>query len=1031
MFAHTYKNKRKIGLAIGIFILCLLALRVGWLLYFNAPQYETAIKGSVDLRQKTLTEHETISLNGEWAFYPDTFMMEDAANDHQQQYLHVPGNWKETLKPIRGSAIGIGTYRLHILLPEQDDSIYGLLLKNFESYASVYVNGELINKHNLADKHPVQKVKTQGPMTVVFTTDAKEIDLVIQISNFDSADAGGLQGSVYFGLQAAIAKETAFSQSLQLLVSMIFFLHSIYALAIFFFSRGTYSKELLYFSLLLALNGLILLIDDHVLLQLPVENKYYIKFLFVVLIGLVLATLKFINELYRIRSRFSTVLFMLYIPIAIILMTTSALHLIPVQMLLGTYALIIAMQFLVPTISAVRKGNTDGIFILFYILCFISNGVWGIAIKANVVNIPYYPIDYIVSIMVIALLLFRRHMSVVRLNNEQRIKLEKADKQKDIFLANTSHELRNPLHGILNIAQAMLEDEASQLSNKSRSNLELLLQIGHRMTFTLNDLLDLNQLDEGRIQLNVKPIDVKSVTSGVIDMMHFMKNTSKLSITSHIPAAFPYVNADESRVIQILFNVMHNAVKFTDEGSITVSASHDDHEATISITDTGIGMSQDELDRIFHRYVHSDKDGQGGIGLGLNIAQQLIELHGGTVKVQSEVGKGTTVSFTLPLAHSATEYPVDLATAAASTSQHDDKETLTLHSDKQLNGNILIVDDDPINLKVIHSILEDQYHISTINNAEDALRMLHTGQWDLVISDVMMPHMSGYELCKEIRKQYTVAELPILLLTARNQTADIYTGFLVGANDYVAKPANTLELKARVHALITQNQANQERFRLEAAYLQAQIKPHFLYNTLNAIASLGEIDSNRMIELLNEFGNYLHRSFNTNNTKNLIPISDEFELIRSYLYIEGVRFEERLNVTWHIENLNDILIPPLSIQTLVENALSHGILQKDEGGTVHISVTNHADHHLIVIKDDGVGMTVEQIEEIISDENRHKQGIGIANTNRRLKQLFGEELRIESELNKGTTVSFRIPRASVLPASDSNLEKEQIDSGNR
>ncbi len=140
----------------------------------------------------------------------------------------------------------------------------------------------------------------------------------------------------------------------------------------------------------------------------------------------------------------------------------------------------------------------------FYLICFISNSIWGTAIKTLVVNIPYYPFDFFISIIVIALLLIRRHINVIRLNNEQYEKLVKLDVQKDIFLANTSHELRNPLHGILNITQSLLEREASQLSKKSKENLELLLQIGNRMAFTLNDLLDTNQLEEGQIQLNQK-----------------------------------------------------------------------------------------------------------------------------------------------------------------------------------------------------------------------------------------------------------------------------------------------------------------------------------------------------------------------------------------------------------------------------------------------------------------------------------------------------------------------------------------------
>ncbi|MBW8351163.1 response regulator [Bacillus sp. IITD106] len=1018
MFGNTRTKTQKILITIIGFILCISALRIGWFFYFNSAEQQTAKKGVVDLRSETLNDEDSISLNGEWEFYPSTFIMDDPPSVRKvPQYIKVPGNWKTEMKPLNGNASGYGSYKLKILLPEQDDTIYGIQLNGFGAFASIYVNGELLNKENTADKQPVKKIKKQGPMTSIFSTDDKEIDLVIQVSNFDSLNSGGLKDSVRFGLQSAISKEASFSKSLQLLVGMIFFLHSFYALAIFIFGKGYYQKEFLYFSLMTFLNGFVILIDDYVLLHLPLENDLYLKILFVMLIGLLLSTLKFINVLFQVKSTISNSLFIMFIPISIILLTTPALHWLSGKLFLIIYAAFIAIQLLIPTLSSVKKGNTDGIFILFYLLCFISNGIWGTAIKTAVIHIPYYPIDYVISVMVIALLLFRRHTEVVQLNDEQNIKLANADIQKDIFLANTSHELRNPLHGILNIAQSMLESDSSNLSMKEKENLELLLQIGNRMAFTLNGLLDLSKLDDGQIQLNQKPLDIQSLTTGIIDMMHFMKNTSRLTITSTIPVSFPAVYADESRLVQILFNLMHNAVKFTEEGNITISASNNINTATISIRDTGVGMSKDTLARIFHRYEHSENTSQSGIGLGLNISKQLVELHGGTIAVHSEVNKGTTVTFTLPLAKDSLLTIEEVAATETTYSmlqnpsnKIEEKQSSNIKQGTKVAGNILLVDDDPINLKVISSTLEALYNISTAVSGTEALEMVEFGNWDLIIADVMMPQMSGYELCKEIRKQYTIAELPILLLTARNQAMDIYSGFLAGANDYVSKPTNAIELKARVHSLLTQNQAIQEQLRLEAAYLQAQIKPHFLYNTLNTIASLGELDSKRMIELLHEFGNYLHKSFNMNNTQSVIPIEDEFELVRSYLFIEKERFGSRLNVIWKVDDLKDILIPPLSVQTIVENALNHGILKKHEGGTVTISVETNDDSHIISIRDDGVGMTSEKVEEILSKPNKHKHGIGIANTNRRLKQLFGKGIQIDSQLHHGTTVSFHIPK---------------------
>ena len=156
----------------------------------------------------------------------------------------------------------------------------------------------------------------------------------------------------------------------------------------------------------------------------------------------------------------------------------------------------------------------------------------------------------------------------------------------------------------------------------------------------------------------------------------------------------------------------------------------------------------------------------------------------------------------------------------------------------------MAVDDDPVNLKVLTNILsEDRYEVEIVTSGKEALKQLEQKEWDLIISDVMMPTMSGYELTRSIREKFSISELPILLLTARSNTEDIYTGFLAGANDYVTKPVDAVELNVRVHALTDLQASINERLGMEAAWLQAQIRPHFLLNTLNAIVSLSEIDT--------------------------------------------------------------------------------------------------------------------------------------------------------------------------------------------
>ncbi|MFC0329097.1 histidine kinase [Paenibacillus sepulcri] len=260
-----------------------------------------------------------------------------------------------------------------------------------------------------------------------------------------------------------------------------------------------------------------------------------------------------------------------------------------------------------------------------------------------------------------------------------------------------------------------------------------------------------------------------------------------------------------------------------------------------------------------------------------------------------------------------------------------------------------------------------------------------------------------------MRTRFSSAELPVLLLTARARVEDIEAGFQSGANDYVTKPVDTMELRSRVKALTTLRKSVSDKMRMEAAWLQAQIQPHFLFNTLNSVASLSEFDTPRMRKLLEAFSHFLRTSFAYRNVEKVVPLEYELELVRSYLYIEKERFGERLRVAWELDEAQDLMIPPLSLQPLVENAVRHGLMRRKSGGEIRICVKLDGQFAEISIVDNGVGMDEETRQRIIAQTNVPSGGIGLPNTHRRLKQIYGKGLRITSEPDRGTTISFIIP----------------------
>lgn len=201
-----------------------------------------------------------------------------------------------------------------------------------------------------------------------------------------------------------------------------------------------------------------------------------------------------------------------------------------------------------------------------------------------------------------------------------------------------------------------------------------------------------------------------------------------------------------------------------------------------------------------------------------------------------------------------------------------------------------------------------------------------------------------------------------------------------------------------------------ERLRMEAALLQAQIKPHFMINTFNAVSALSKIDTDKMDILIEEMTHYYRLGIDFQNSDRVVPLERELKLIRSYLYIQKERFEERLQVVWEVNADVNVFIPPLTIQPLVDNAVTHGLLKRNSGGEVKIGISDLGQSVEICISDNGVGIQEETLEHIMDWRTNGRSGIGLLNTDRRLKQFGGTGLSIESKWGIGTSVSFTVSK---------------------
>ncbi len=404
------------------------------------------------------------------------------------------------------------------------------------------------------------------------------------------------------------------------------------------------------------------------------------------------------------------------------------------------------------------------------------------------------------------------------------------EKIKDDFLANTSHELRTPLNGIIGIAESMIDGVTGTLAPQTCSNLAMIVASGRRLAYLVNDILDFSKLKQHEIVLQLKPVNLREMVETILMITQPLKGQKTLQLINTIDPNLPPAYADEDRVQQILYNLIGNAIKFTACGRIEISTKTVGDELTINVSDSGIGIPADKLERIFEAFEQAEGStarNYSGTGLGLAVTKQLVNLHHGKIWVESIQGVGSEFIFTLPIAEGESEsiqhqsiflnylsekaIPSELSTSVQLNPQ---SSTASDFESKEL-FKIMIVDDEPVNLQVLINHLSLQnYAITQASSGPEALALLQENALkpDLILLDVMMPEMTGYEVCQKIREHFPATVLPILMLTAKNQTTDIVEGLNVGANDYLTKPVSKQELLARIKTHLQLSQANRTEY---------------------------------------------------------------------------------------------------------------------------------------------------------------------------------------------------------------------------
>jgi len=337
---------------------------------------------------------------------------------------------------------------------------------------------------------------------------------------------------------------------------------------------------------------------------------------------------------------------------------------------------------------------------------------------------------------------------------------------------------------------------------------------------------------------------------------------------------------------------------------------------------------------------------------------------------------------------------------------------------------IVIVDDDRDSSNVLISKLTGEgYNVLAVFEEEELLNILDRNSGiGLVMLNLTETGMSGHEICGKIRKRHSMAELPVLILTARTGPEEMKLSFSAGANDFWVKPYDLEELIVRVRTLIKLRLSVQAVVKTEMDLLQARIKPHFIFNVLNTVSFFCETEPALAAKLMDEFSNYLRWSLDFSCPNSFITLEQEISLIKSYLALENARFGEKLKVFFHLdESAFTQKIPALILQPIVENAVKHGILPRENGGNLTIRVKLEKNQLIMCVEDDGFGINPGVASSLHLMEGPQGKGSGLKNIQKRIFNIYGRSINISSEKGMGTCVTI------IIPAQ----EGEDYDTGSR
>lgn len=939
-----------------------------------------AVDGVLDLRE--ITDSPFVSLAGDWKFTEETFI---APTDflREANNLEVPGPW--------ASNVQWGTYQLIVYLPDHWTNI-GLRVRNIWSAHTIFVDGVPISEKGEVAATKQGTSPDNPAYEVYFKPGARQLLITIHASNFYNT-RGGIVLPIDIGDAEQMKVDVNRDLSLEWTATLCLLLFSIFHMTIYLLR--TKDEAFLYSGLHFLLLAFVIVLRGERLLihqfpSFPFDLYFRLQdtLTFLTTLLLIVFIVKMIPSIMNRRT-----LFLLILPLLVYALLNAIL---PARTVSGAQygffyyndvlflGIIVRIFYLiVKNRINIRKNEaiTLMLMLLFLALFAISSSSDSLYFSGRNNMNRIGLIGFMISMNVF---LGIRLMNRAEESEQLTAKLQKANDAKDDFLKVTTQDLQRPLHDAVHLMN-LISRERDHV--KQGEQLYLAEQLMGNMVYLLRDLHDFTRIrfDDYRVQL--KSTNLRMVMLHVIQLMQLTFTKKNIQINEHISTQL-YVWADEQRLTQVLIRMMTEISHDTAEDSLTIESMQVGTDVLLQVTAYREGATANQ-DR-----QHSS---------GLMMTEELIKQMNGTITYE-RIKNGTR--FTVRLTFSECKEPV------TAIEQEFNIPSTVFTEDREL-GTLLIVDDDVVHAEVMKGMLGDTYKVRIAYTAQEALDYYrnHPEITMMVIDDIIPGDMNSLELLQQIRSQASLMDLPILMMISSEYPRHIEMIFASGANDYLMKPFSKETLMARLNATEQTKLFMLKAIEYEMAFLQTQIKPHFLYNALSNIISFCYTDGERAAYLLTMLSSFLRYIFETSRDGQLSSLQKELEIIEAYVEVEKARFGERLTFGYDIDpsiGAENILIPSLLLQPLVENAIRHGLFNKEGQGHVQVTISSEKSFLNIRVADNGIGMSAEKCDQLMRGTDTNV-GIGFTNVRRRVHDLTQGRLEISSVPGKGTTIEITIP----------------------